>query len=205
VRRVILFLVTSLDGAIAGPQGELDWETRDPEVAAYLIPELLGTVDTMLFGRGLYQGFAETWPGIASNPSMPKELVEFARWIESSPKVVFSNTLGATSWKNSRIVPAPDDGAISDEIARLRREPGGDMVVFGGARFAQTLVRLGLVDEYRLKLQPMALGDGTPLFRDLPERRPLELLKSRAFASGVVVLHYRPAAPSRPPSAPPAP
>jgi dihydrofolate reductase len=136
---------------------------------------------------------------------MPKELVEFARWIESSPKVVFSNTLGATSWKNSRIVPAPDDGAISDEIARLRREPGGDMVVFGGARFAQTLVRLGLVDEYRLKLQPMALGDGTPLFRDLPERRPLELLKSRAFASGVVVLHYRPVAPSRPPSAPPAP
>jgi dihydrofolate reductase len=96
MRKVILFVVVSLDGFVGGPNGELDWEVRDEEVSKSLIGDLLATVDTMLLGRVLYQGFQQAWPAMASNPSSPKELVDFAHWIEDTPKVVFSKTLGKT-------------------------------------------------------------------------------------------------------------
>src|SRR5438876_1691901 len=106
MRKVILFMVISLDGFVGGLNGELDWENRDPEVSRYLIPDLLSTVDTMLLGRVLFQGFEEAWPAMASNTSSPKELVDFAHWVEDSPKIVFSKTLDKVGWKNSRLVSA---------------------------------------------------------------------------------------------------
>jgi dihydrofolate reductase len=174
-------MVYSLDGFVGGTKGELDWENRDEEVSRQLVPEFLSTVDTMLLGRVLYQGFQQAWPAMAKNPASPKELVDFARWIEDTPKVV---------WKNSRLVSVKSDDDIAKEVTNLKRQSGGDMVVFGGARFAQTLSRLGLVDEYRLKLQPVALGTGQPLFKS---RVNLKLVKSQAFKSGVVALYYQPA------------
>ncbi len=190
MRRVILFMVCSLDGFVGGPKGEMDWESRDEEVGRQLVPEFQSTVDTMLLGRVLYQGFQQAWPAMASNPASPKELVDFAHWIEDTPKVVFSKSLGKVEWKNSRLVSVKSDDDIVKEVTGLKRQPGGDMVVFGGARFAQTLSLLGLVDEYRLKLQPVALGSGSPLFKS---RVSLKLVKSQAFKSGVVALYYQPA------------
>jgi len=186
-------MVVSLDGFVGGPNGELDWEVRDEEVSKSLIGDLLATVDTMLLGRVLYQGFQQAWPAMASNPSSPKELVDFAHWIEDTPKVVFSKTLGKTEWQNSRLVSVKTDDDVEKEVVRLKEQPGGDMVVFGGARFAQTLSRLGLIDEYRLKLQPVALGSGLPLFKEVKSRVGLKLVKSQTFKSGVVVLCYQPA------------
>jgi dihydrofolate reductase len=193
MRKVILFMVVSLDGFVGGPNGELDWEVRDEEVSKLLIGDLLATVDTMLLGRVLYQGFRQAWPAMASDPSSPKELVDFAHWIEGTPKVVFSKTLEKTEWQNSRLVSVETDEDVAKEVARLKEQPGGDMVVFGGARFAQTLSRLGLIDEYRLKLQPVALGSGLLLFKDVESRVGLKLVKSQAFKSGVVALCYQPA------------
>jgi dihydrofolate reductase len=193
VRKVILFMVISLDGFIGGPKGELDWEVRDEEVSRYLVGDLLSTLDTLLLGRVLYQVFRQAWPAMASNPSSPKELVDFAHWIEDSPKIVFSTTLSEAEWKNSRLVSVKGDDDIREEVTRLKQQPGGDMVVFGGARFAQTLIQLGLLDEYRLKLQPVALGSGLPLFKDVRDRRSLDLVKSQVFKSGVVALYYQPA------------
>jgi dihydrofolate reductase len=183
-------MVYSLDGFVGGLKGELDWENRDDEVSRSLVPEFLSTVDTMLLGRVLYQGFQQAWPAMAKDPASPKELVDFARWVEDTPKVVFSKTLGTAEWKSSRLVKVKNDDDIAIEVTRLKRQTGGDMVVFGGARFAQTLSRLGLVDEYRLKLQPVALGIGQPLFKS---RVNLKLVKSKAFKSGVVALYYQPA------------
>src|SRR5580658_7709350 len=97
-------MTMSLDGFVGGPNGKLDWEDRDPEVGATLIPELLATVDAMLLGRVLYQGFQQAWPAMGSNPSSPKALVDFAHWIESTPKIVFSKTLEKVEWQNSRLV-----------------------------------------------------------------------------------------------------
>jgi len=180
----------SLDGFVGGTKGELDWESRDDEVGRSLVPEFLSTVDTMLLGRVLYQGFQQAWPAMAKNPASPKELVDFAHWVEDTPKVVFSKTLEKVEWKNSRLVSVKSDDDIAKEVSRMKRQSGGDMVVFGGARFVQTLSRLGLVDEYRLKLQPVALGAGLPLFKS---RVNLKLVKSQAFKSGVVALYYQPA------------
>jgi len=171
----------------------MDLEVRDEEVSKSLVGDLLATVDTMLLGRVLYQGFQQAWPAMASNPSSPKELVDFAHWIEDTPKVVFSTTLEKAEWKNSRVVSVNADDDVAKEVVRLKEQPGGDMVVFGGARFAQTLGRLGLIDEYRLKLQPVALGSGLPLFKDVKSRVGLKLVKSQAFKSGVVALCYQPA------------
>ncbi len=185
---MILFMVYSLDGFVGGSKGELDWESRDEEASRQLIPELLSTVDTMLLGRVLFQGFQQAWPAMASNPSSPKELVDFAHWIEDTPKVVFSRTLEKVEWKNSRLVSVKNDDDIAKEVTNLRPQAGGDMVVFGGARFAQTLSQLGLVDEYRLKLQPVTLGSGLPLFKS---RVGLKLMRSQAFKSGSVALYYR--------------
>ena len=129
---------------------------------------------------------------MASDPSSPKELVDFAHWIEKSPKIVFSKTLEKVEWQNSRLVSVKSNGDITKEIARLKQQSGGDMVVFGGARFAQTLSSLGLIDEYRLKFQPVVLGNGLPLFKEVKNRINLKLTKSQMFKSGVVALYYQP-------------
>jgi dihydrofolate reductase len=192
MRKVILFMAVSLDGFVCGPNGELDWENRDEEVSRYLIPDLLSTVDTMLLGRVLYQGFEQAWPAMAKDPSSPSDLVDFAHWIEDSPKFVFSKTLETVEWKNSRLVAVKDDKDIIQEVKKLKQQPGGDMVLFGGARIAQTFVRLGLIDEYRLKLQPTVLGSGKPLFKDIQDRMPLKLMTSKTFDSGVIGLYYQP-------------
>jgi dihydrofolate reductase len=146
----------------------------------------------MLLGRVLYQGFEQAWPAMAKDPSSPKDLVDFAHWIEDSPKIVFSKTLETVGWKNSRLVSVQDDDDIIQEVKKLKQQSGGDMVLFGGARIAQTFVKLDLIDEYRLKLQPIVLGNGKPLFKDRKDRMNLKLLQSKTFDSGVVGLYYQP-------------
>lgn len=192
MRKVILFMVISLDGFIAGENGELDFENQDQEIGGYLIPELLKTVDTMVIGRVLYEGFEQFWPAAAKDPSMPKEIVEFAQWVDDAPKIVFSKTLKKVGWKNSSLESVKTDEDIVKAVKKLKQQPGGDMVLFGGVRLAQTFVRLGLVDEYRFKLQPIILGQGKPLFKNIKDRLNLKLLKSKSFESGVVGLYYVP-------------
>jgi dihydrofolate reductase len=192
MKKVILYMVLSLDGFVCGPNDELDWEIQDPVVSRELIPELLSTVNTMLLGRVLYEGFQQAWPAMAKDPNSPADLVEFAHWVEDSKKFVFSKSQHTLDWKNSHLVTVTSDQDMINEVERLKKGNDGDMVVFGGAHFAQTLVRLGLVDEYRLKLQPILLGKGKPLFTDIADRRKLELVKAKGFDSGVVALYYRP-------------
>ncbi|MBX4196652.1 dihydrofolate reductase family protein [Candidatus Pacearchaeota archaeon] len=192
MRKLILFMVMSLDGYVCGPNGELDWEIRDEEIGRYLIPDFLTYVDSMVMGRVLFEGFEQAWPAMAKDPKSPKDLVDFAHWVENSPKYVFSHTTKKIGWKNSHLVVAKDDAEIVREMEKLKKSKGKDMVVFGGARMSQTLVRLGLVDEYRLKVQPIILGSGQPLFKDINQRMHLKLTKSKVFSSGVVALYYQP-------------
>jgi dihydrofolate reductase len=191
--KLILFMVVSLDGFVGGPNGQLDWEVRDPEVGAELVPEFQRTVKTIVIGRVLYQGFQKAWPAMAADPKSPKELVDFAHWLEDTPKVVFSTTLTTLAWGNSRLYSPKGDADIVRKISEMKHSDSGDIVVFGGARLAQTLARLGLVDEYQLKIQPIALGAGLRLFEDLPGRAKFKLLRSKAFPSGVLGAYYGPA------------
>ena len=108
--------------------------------------------------------------------------------MNSIPKVVFSKTLPVTEWAASRIAR----GDLTEEIAALKSEPGGDIIAHGGAAFVQALSRLGLIDEYRLIIHPVALGNGLPLFKDLPRPLRLELAEARHFTDGAVIHVYRP-------------
>jgi dihydrofolate reductase len=186
MRKVILSTNVTLDGFIEGPNGELDWMAMDGELWADF-NDLQNNVDTVLFGRAAYQGFAAHWPAVAANPASPKYELDFARWLERTPKLVFSKTLGAAEWKNSRLVT----GNLVDEIANLRQRPGRDLLMFGGGGIASTFMKLGLIDGYRINVFPVILGAGIPLFKDLRGRIHLQLLNRKTYQSGVVGLQYR--------------
>ena len=141
-------------------------------------------IGTSLYGRRLYELMADFWPTADRDPSAPDYVVEFARIWREMPKVVFSTTLTKVDW-NATL--AKDD--IADEVAKLKAQPGKDIDV-GGPTLAATFVRLGLIDEYRLVVQPVVLGAGTPFFPTLDSARNLRLLETRTFASGAVYVRY---------------
>ncbi len=187
MRKVILFMHVSVDGFVCGPNDEMDWVTmNDDKIGEYLIPELQKTVDTMLVGRVLYQGFQQYWPTVPENPNSPPEMVEFAHWMINTPKVVFSNTLKELDWTNSRLATA--DPATT--VRLMKQERGGDMVIFGGASLAAHFVKNNLVDEYRIKLEPIVLGEGKSLYQEIKERIKLKLVRCKSFDSGVTGIYY---------------
>jgi dihydrofolate reductase len=187
MRKVILTMHISLDGFVGGPNGEMDWASMSEEIDDSSLPELMARAGTCLIGRTLYQGFASYWPTAPeTNPNLSESEIDFAHWIDQVEKVVFSTTLEQAEWNNSRLVR----GDMAGEVMRLKQQPGKDMVLFGGARTAQEFVRLGLVDEYDLLLNPILLGQGLPLFVETPSRQKLKLVSSRAFESGAVALRY---------------
>jgi dihydrofolate reductase len=141
-----------------------------------------------MYGRVCYEGMATFWPAAEADPQSPPELVEFARKINSKPKIVFSKTLEKADWKNTRIVREN----IGDEITKLKQEPGKDLVLFGGADIAATFMQLGLIDEYRLLVTPIVLGGGTPLFKDGIDRFNLKLIEAKTLDTGALILRYAP-------------
>jgi dihydrofolate reductase len=133
-----------------------------------------------VLGRGAYGDMVQGWPG-SDNP--------MAVLMNTLPKVVFSQRLSEVTWSNARLSRAP----VEDEVPALKREPGKDLVVFGGARIANSLMRHRLIDEYRLTVHPVALGEGLPLMHGLPEPQRLELISSNTYADGGVTQVFRPA------------
>jgi dihydrofolate reductase len=184
MRKVILGMHITLDGYISGPNDELDWAVWDEEVDDATIPNTLGRADTALLGRVMYEQFYGYWP-TKQAPFFSKGEEEFAKWINSVPKVVFSNTLQSVEWDGTVV-----GGDIATAIANLKDQPGGDMLLVGGVRLPQSLVRLGLVDEYQLLISPVVLGAGKRLFEDRPDRMKLKLTDVKPFASGAVQLTY---------------
>ncbi len=188
MRKIILPMNISLDGYVEGPGGAMDWFPTDDESWQYT-KEGLARVDTVLLGRVTYQIFTQYWPAAGANPSSSPDEVAFSRWIEQIPKVVFSRTLERVDWKNTRLVKED----IPGEMARLKAQPGKDITLVGGAGIAQSFIRLGLIDEYWLKIIPVVLGGGKMLFKDIQGQLRLQLVNVRNFKAGVVALEYRPA------------
>jgi dihydrofolate reductase len=178
VRKVIVSNVASLDGFFESRSKELDWVLTDAEFFEYA-KGLLRTVDTLLFGRATYLHMASYWP------TAPVD--EIADKMNNLSKIVFSKTLLKADWNNSTLVASN----IEEEVSRLKGQPGQDMVIFGSAMLASALLRWGLVDEYRVILQPVLLGSGSPLFRDITERIRMKLISARSFGSGVVLASYQ--------------
>jgi dihydrofolate reductase len=183
MRKVIYAMGVSLDGFIAGPNGEIDWSAPDEELHRFHNQQTR-EIGAHLCGRRLYEVMTY-WETADENPSAAEHELEFARIWKDMPKIVFSKTLEKVEG-NTRLVR---DG-VADEVAKLKEQTGGDLAV-GGAGLASTLIKLDLVDEYRLFVSPVVLGGGTPYFPALQERINLELVETRTFGSRVAYVRYR--------------
>jgi dihydrofolate reductase len=183
MRKLIYSMNVSLDGFIAGPRGEIDWGVPDKQQFGFHI-EQMRELGAYLLGRRLYEEMVY-WETADQDPATGEARLEFARVWQELPKIVFSNTLEKVEG-NTRLAT----GDVAEEVAALKDQPGKDLSI-GGAGLAATAVRLGLVDEFRVFLNPVVLGGGTPFFPPLDQRIDLELVETRTFASRVVYVRYR--------------
>ncbi len=181
MRKLFWQISVTLDGFMEGPNRELDdtAQVRDRNFDRYA-SEMLQALGGIILGRKTYQLFAGYWP-TATGPDADR--------LNQLPKFVFSRTLERVDWNNSRLLR---DG-VANAVARLKRQPGGDLAVFGSVSLASTLIQLGLIDGLRFLVTPIILGCGMPVFRDLTSRTGLRLLSAETWSSGTVALRYLPA------------
>lgn len=185
MRKLKLQMQLSIDGYVAGPSGEMDWMSWNwgDDIKQY-VTELSQNIDTIVMGRKLAEGFIPHWTAASQAPDAD----EFTHKMVDLPKVVFSETLSETPWDNTVI--AKD---LVSETKKLKETEGGDIITYGGAGLASSLIKAGLVDEYHLFINPAAISNGMPIFKLLDAHQPFKLIKSRAFEVGIVVLNYQPA------------
>ncbi|RED63295.1 dihydrofolate reductase [Cohnella lupini] len=177
-RKIILDLAVTLDGFIEGKNGEVDWCIMDPEMG---FNSFLNQIDTILYGRKSFDLWGRYVPGIDQTDS-DKEL-----WglVHSKEKYVFSRTQKGT---DDKVIFINDN--ILEEVNKLKNKPGKDIWLYGGGSLITTFIHLGLVDEFRLSVHPVILGEGKPLFNDIKQRQSLKMVNANKFSSGVVQLIY---------------
>nr|WP_294898882.1 dihydrofolate reductase family protein [uncultured Pedobacter sp.] len=184
MRKLKLQVVMTIDGFIAGPNNEMEWmvENWDDNLKDY-IREITEPVDCIILGRKLAEGFIPYWTAAYKNPNGPEEgstkLVE-------TPKIVFTNTLTKSEWSNTTIA----NGDLVDQITKLKKQDGGDIIVYGGAGFVSALIKNKLIDELHLLINPTAIGNGMPIFKELEGTQNLNLIKAIPFECGIAVLFY---------------
>lgn len=181
MRTLNLQVQVTVDGFMAGPNGEMDWMTFPwtDDIGQY-VAALSAPVDTILLGRKLAEGFIPHW---AAHPDEPG-----ADLFNNAPKVVFTRTLDTSPWANTRLA----SGELAAEINALKSQPGSDLITYGGGTFVASLIRAGLIDNLHLFVNPAAIGTGMPVFGGLAATQALTLVKAVPFACGIVVLHYQP-------------
>jgi dihydrofolate reductase len=177
MRKLIVSNLMTLDGFFEGPDG-LDWVVLDADFFEYA-QQMLREAGTLLFGRKTYEHMAQHWPAAPAD--------EIAYKMNHLPKVVFSRTLDKVEWNNSSLVKAD----YAEEILKLKqREDQGDLVILGSAELASHFLQCGLVDEYRVILNPVLIGAGRPLFPNIQRKINLKLTRTKPLASGVIILYY---------------
>jgi dihydrofolate reductase len=185
MRKLKLQVQMSVDGYIAGPNGEMDfmvWDWDD-ELKQY-VDDLTEPVDCIVLGRKLAEGFIPHWAAVAANPDHP-EFTAGKKYTDTH-KVVFSKTLTMSEWDNTVLA----QGKIVDEITKLKKQDGKEIIAYGGATFVSALIKHGLIDEFHLFVNPAAIGKGMAIFNEVGSPQNLTLVKSRSFDCGIVVLHY---------------
>ena len=177
----------SVNGFIAGPKGEMDWMTWDWDDALNnYVNSILESVDCIVLGRKLAEGFIPHWAGVAADPDNPE--YKSGRIFTDTPKVVFSKTFTQPEpeWNNTTIAK----GDLVEEITNLKNQPGNDIYACGGASFVSSLIKHKLIDDFHLFINPAAIGQGLPVFQELEAHQNLNLIESKAFDCGIVVLQY---------------
>lgn len=195
MRRIVMFNHVSADGYFASTDGNLDWVGSDPELDRASAGSL-GEFDTMLLGRRTYEMFESFWPkapgdsGSAPDPHNPgarsPQLHAIAVWINEQQKLLVSASRNNVTWNNSRILPRLDPG----EIKALKNQPGKDIIVFGSGSIVSALTQHGLIDEYQFIVNPVILGSGRSMITGVAQRASLDLIESRSYKSGWILLRF---------------
>ena len=184
MRRICVFNLVSLDGYIADQNGDMSWAHRqDAEWHEFVTGNARGE-GALLFGRITYEMMASWWPTPQAIQSMPA----VARWMNNAPKLVVSKTLKQASWNNTTVIR----GDLRTEVARIKQEPGPDLVIFGSGTVIAQLAGEGLIDEYQVVVNPIVLGKGKSMFEGIKHRTSLKLTRTRVFGNGNVLLCYEP-------------
>ncbi|MEO6490200.1 MAG: dihydrofolate reductase family protein [Ferruginibacter sp.] len=185
MRKIISFMHISLDGFVAGLNGEMRWIKVDEEIFDH-VGKRIGEGDTALYGRVTYQMMENYWPTAGSKPQASKHDIEHSKWYKDVHKVVLSKTMNEAGFTNTKLISED----LSDTINEIKQQPGKDILIFGSPTATHSLMQLNLIDGYWLFVNPIILGRGIPLFADIKETIKLQLLTSRQFTSGVTELNY---------------
>jgi dihydrofolate reductase len=185
MRKIISFMHISLDGFLAGPNGEMDWIKVDEEIFDH-VGKRISEGDTALYGRVTYQMMESYWPTAADKPTASKHDIEHSKWYSKVHKVVLSKTMKDVVLDKTKFIS--DD--LSDNIHEIKQQAGNDILLFGSPTATHSLMQLNLIDGYWLFVNPIILGQGIPLFTGIKDRIRLELISTRQFTSGVTELNY---------------
>ncbi|HLC44228.1 MAG: riboflavin biosynthesis protein RibD [Candidatus Doudnabacteria bacterium RIFCSPHIGHO2_01_FULL_50_11] len=182
MRKLIVFNMVSVDGYFAGPNGEIDWHNIDGEFNQFSISQLQ-EVGALLFGRVTYDLMASYWPQASALRDDPV----VANAMNNLPKVVFSKTMNQVGWNNTKLMKEINP----EEIRKMKNESGKDLFIFGSGTIVRAFTDLGLINEFRLMVNPVILGRGRGLFQDIKKKMTLKLIKTKTFGSGNILLYYQ--------------
>lgn len=178
----------SLDGFVAGLNGELDWVKVDEEIFDY-VGKRISECDTALYGRVTYQMMENYWPSAGDKPKATRHDIEHSKWYNKVHKIVLSKTMNNAGLTNTEIISGNLSGRIN-EIKQSHNGGSEDILLFGSPTATHSLIQQNLIDGYWLFVNPIILGQGIPLFADIKDRLKLKLLTTRQFTSGVTELNY---------------
>jgi dihydrofolate reductase len=186
MRNLIFFMHTSLDGFVAGPSGEMNWIKVDEEIFDF-VATMTDQADTALYGRVTYEMMQSYWPKAGEQPGASKHDKEHSAWYNKVPKIVLSKTISEKRLDNTIVI----SDQLADKINKIKKQDGKNILIFGSPGASQSLLNQGLIDEFWLFVNPIILGQGMPLFKDITGTTKLKLAESKTFACGVIALHYK--------------
>ena len=185
MRRIISFMHISLDGFVAGPNGEMNWIKVDEEIFDH-VGKRISKGDTALYGRVTYQMMEAYWPTAGDKPNASRHDINHSKWYSNVHKVVLSKTMKAADLSNTTII----SDNLSDNLHKIKQQPGEDILLFGSPTATHSLIELDLIDGYWLFVNPIILGQGIPLFANIKDKVKLLLLTTQQFTCGVTELNY---------------
>ena len=186
MRKIISFMHITLDGFVAGSNGELNWAQVDDELFDY-VGKRISEGDTALYGRKTYQMMESYWPNAGEQPDATKHAIEHSKWYNNVRKVVLSKSLQGSALSNTTIISEN----VTDWINELKQQSGNEILLFGSPTATHSLIEQNLIDGFWLFVNPIILGQGIPLFKNIENRINLKLLPTtRQFSNGVTELNY---------------
>jgi dihydrofolate reductase len=185
MRKLIFFMHTSLDGFVAGPNGEMNWITLDESLFDF-VATMTDKADTALYGRVTYEMMQSYWPTAGEQPNASKHDKEHSAWYKKVSKIVLSRTISEKGLDNTQVI----GDQLADNINKIKKQAGKNILIFGSPSASHSLLSQGLIDEFWLFVNPIILGHGIPLFKGMTETIKLKLIESKTFPCGVIALHY---------------